>query len=449
MGKTMFRRFKRYLTVVAIFAILVLVTSCEERIEYKPFDIIEVIFLPFIEEEKTLIAKVDTEIAYYTYIAEPLFSLSSGGLVYGGTDGEEKDLGPTGEESAGRFTQGKWYFHVFAYNAKRELVRDGECIVYLAKNAVTGLKNTVPITIYRTSLKTGSVHFSFTTTAVSSSLPYVRVIPIRQGEVKATRTFYASSVNEDETATFNFTITGLQAGVWEFRLETYDNSVKEGGGAVSTYILGDGTTEVTGTIYPSEWIDAGFAIEMPDPVEGTIGSDVSTRVGNVSFSWTSLSGIPVTYSWYVNGSLESTTAVASWSTHFSKPGVYSVTCIATDESGLEKGYSTITVTVQGDASNRLSFSYGGNETSFTKTLPQVQINGTPLVRVHIEDPNGVILCSGYPTLTESSGIWRGTISFIDPSSTNDGEVEVEIKNGTITVTLSKIARGTVTIGVSV
>lgn len=440
----MFRRFK----YLAIIAILVLFTACEERIEYKPFDIIEVSFLPFIEEEKTLVAIVDTDIAYYTYIAEPLFSLSSGGLVYGGTEGAEKDLGPTGKESAGRFTQGKWYFHVFAYNEKGELVRDGECIVYLSKNATTGLKNTVPITLYRTSLKTGSIHFAFTTTAVSSSLPYVRVTPIRQGEVKATRTFYATSVNEDETATFNFTISGLQSGVWEFRLETYDNSVKEGGGAVSTYILGDGTTEVTGTIYPSEWIDAGFAIEMPDPVEGTIGSDVSTRVGNVSFSWTSLSGIPVTYSWYVDGSLASTTTTSSWSKYFSKPGVYSVTCIATDEGGLEKGYSTITVTVQGDNSNRLSFSYGGNETTITKTLPQT-INGTPLVRVHIEDPNGVILCSGYPTLTQSSGVWTGKISFIDPSSTNDGEAQIEIKNGTITVKLSKVARGTVTVGVSV
>lgn len=202
------------------------------------FDIIEVSFLPSDVEDKTLVAEVDTQTAYYSYEAEPLFELSSGGEVYGGTGGKEKQLGATGTESAGRFTQGRWYFHVYAYNAAGALIRDGGTEAYLAKNAATGLRNTVPVTLYRTALRTGEAHFSFTTTAVSSAKPYVRVTPSREGEVMPVRTFYASSVNEDGSADFDFTIAGLQSGTWEFILETYDNGVKEGGGAVSTYILG-------------------------------------------------------------------------------------------------------------------------------------------------------------------------------------------------------------------
>lgn len=311
------------------------------------FDIIEVSFLPSDGEDKTLVADVDTQTAYYSYEAEPLFELSSGGEVYGGTGVKEKQLGATGTESAGRFTQGRWYFHVYAYNAAGALIRDGGTEAYLAKNAATGLRNTVPVTLYRTALRTGEAHFSFTTTAVSSAKPYVRVTPSREGEVMPVRTFYASSVNEDGSAAFDFTIAGLQSGTWEFILETYDNGVKESGGAVSTYILGWDTTEVSGSVYPSEWIDMGFAITMPDIVAGTLGSDIEINPGNASFEWTQTSGQSSSFRWYVAGELKQSGSSPRYTQAFTRAGVYSVTCVAVDGSGLEMGHSTVTVTVRG------------------------------------------------------------------------------------------------------
>ena len=151
----------------SVLATAMLLASCKvEQVPSSGFDILEVSFNLTEPEDKTLVADIDTASAYYSYVAEPLFSLSSGGEVYGGTDGVEKRIGERGTESCGRFTQGKWYFHVYAYNAAGALIRDGETEVYIAKTAADSYKTTVPITIYRTSLRTGDVHFSMTTTSV-------------------------------------------------------------------------------------------------------------------------------------------------------------------------------------------------------------------------------------------------------------------------------------------
>ena len=447
----MFRKpvYHRAMFFMAVIATILSFTSCNGQVEVPAsgFDIIEVSFSPTDGEDKTLVADIDTATAYYSYVAEPLFELSSGGEVYGGTDGKEKQLGPTGTESAGRFTQGKWYFHVYAYNAAGALIRDGETTVYLAKNATTGLRNTVPITIYRTALRTGNAHFTFTTTSVSADKPYVRVTPVRQGEAKPVRTFYANSVNADGSASFDFTITGLQSGVWEFRLETYDNNVKEGGGAVSTYILGGDTTEVSGSVYPSEWIDMGFAITMPDTIAGTIGSNVSIKAGIASFNWTATSGTAATYKWYLDGEPVQTGTNAFFTHTFSKAGIYSVTCVAVDASGLEMGHSTVTVTVTETAASKASWNFflpsGGTH---TENLPGA-ITGTPVARVHMEDPNGVIVYSGYPTLNGSGTTWSGSFQYKENGTSYTGTVS--ISGGKISLTLPTGHAGSITMGVSV
>lgn len=411
-------------------------------------DIVEVSFLPVDGDDKTLSAVIDTETAYYSYVAEPLFELSSGGVVHGGTDGVEKRLGSTGTESAGRFTAGKWNFHVYAYNSAGALIRDGETTVYLAKSVATGLKNTVPITIYRTALRTGSAHFSFTTTSVSSDRPYVKVTPIRQGVEKSVRTFYATSVNADGSASFDFTVGGLQSGAWEFRLETYDHDVREGGGAVSTYILGGDTTEISGSIYPSEWIDMGFSITMPTPVEGTIGNNIKIKRGTASFTWTQTSGQDASYKWYVDGALKQNGASKNYTHAFEKAGVYSVTCVAIDPSGEEMGYSTVTVTVEDTAGANASWKFTIiSAGTHTETLPGA-ITGTPLVRIHMEDANGVIYYSDFVALTGSGTTWSGTYTYRNPDNDATLTGKVAISGGKISLTLTARFAGNITMGVS-
>lgn len=435
--------------VLTALAALVLFASCkaQQEVPKSSFDIIEVSFKLTESEEKTISADIDTEPAYYSYVAEPLFSLSSGGEVYGGTDGVEKRIGEYGNESCGRFTQGKWYFHVYAYNAAGGLIRDGETETYIAKSADTEYKTTVPITLYRTALRTGDVHFSMTTTSISSTKPYVQVTPVRQGEAKAVRTFYANSVNADGSASFDFTITGLQSGVWEFLVNMFDSNVNVGGGAVSTYILGDDVTEVSGEVYPSEWINMGFAITMPVQVEGNIGSGVYINTGTASFTWHGTSGTPAKYKWYLDGVLQNEGTSGTFSHNFTKAGVYSVSCVAIDSSGLEMGYSTVTVNVLESSTANASWTFtspSGGAT--TKTLPGA-ITGTPLVRVHIEDPNGVIVYSGYPSLSGSGSTWSGSFKYTQSGVDRTGTIS--ISGGKITLTLPAAYSGPITLGVSI
>lgn len=106
-------------------------------------------------------------------------------------------------------------------------------------------------------------------------------------------------------------------------------------------------TEISGSVYPSEWIDMGFAITMPDTVAGTLGSDIEINPGNASFEWTQTSGQSSSFRWYVAGELKQSGSSPRYTQAFTRAGVYSVTCVAVDGSGLEMGHSTVTVTVRG------------------------------------------------------------------------------------------------------
>lgn len=436
--------FRNVSFVFILLSILFGVSCREEIIPYKE-ELVTVSFDCSIAQEKTLTAEIDTDIALYTYTAEALFTLSDGSYVYGDTNGAEKNIGPLGSETFGSFTQGKWKFHVYAYNKDGGLVRDGETTVYLRKNDDTGLLNTVPITITRTSLRTGSVHFSFITTQVSTSKPYVIVTPVREGEVKAARTFYAASITDDK-ATFDFTLSGLQSGAWEFRLETYDGTVKEGGGAVSTYILGNDTTEVSGEVYPTEWVMAGFAITMPEQITGTIGTSISASPGNVSFLWSSTSGTATKYKWYIDGTLKADGTSTSFTNNFQNPGIYSVTCVAIDASGKEMGHSTCSVNIAATAAVKSSWTWTNLKTASPKSET---LNGTvtkrPTVRLLIEETSGVILYSGYPSITGTTGSWTATGSLTQNGTAIT--VTITLTGTTVKVSSSKDISGYVTVEV--
>lgn len=439
----------RGLLTSVVILLLSLFVSCNGVMNQptSQFDILEVSFAPEEVEEKTLLqAEVDTKTAYYSYYAEPLFEFSSGGVIHGGTNGKEVQLGKTGKESAGRFTQGKWYFHIYAYNAKGSLIRDGETEIYLKKTAEGNLKVSVPITLRRTELRTGSVHFAISTVSVNSTAPYVRVTPVRQGEKMPVRTFYAKSVNPDNTATFDFSVTGLQSGMWEFIVELYDNDIRLGGGAVSTYILGGDTTQISGTVYASQWIDAGFAIVMPTPVEGTIGTAVDMGIGEHTFTWSPSSSIPANYKWYVDGVLKKDGNFKDFTHNFTKPGVFAVTCVATDREGLEMGYSSVKVTVTSASTGKFSWTTTIAKAGevYTYKLP-TQISGKPLIRVHMELGSGVIVYSGYLTNLVGAGqSWSGSFKYKD--SDKEETITIALKNDQCQLRGTAPFEGVITIG---
>lgn len=426
--------------------LLLLVTSCEsEVIPYKE-ELIKVSFLQV--EEKTLEATIDTEPAKYTYTAEALFTLSDGSFVYGDTNGKEVLIGEKGDEMVGPFTQGKWRFHVYAYNKDGALIRDGETDIYLRKDEKTYLYNVVTINIKHTELRSGGVHFSFKATRIdktdSASLR-VEVTPIRQGEMKAARVFYSNSKTETEE-TFDFKLTGLQSGIWEFWLEIYDGKTKLGGSMVSTYILGNGTTEVRGEIYPSEWLVAGFYITMPQQVEGTIGKGDTISPGAVTFNWKNWKAVPSKYEWFVNGVLISSgKTLTSFTYDFTAPGIYSVTCVAYDSDNMEMGSSTCTMTVETPETPKAIFKFTNPKkaTGSRGTLSQ-KVTRQPIVRINAETEEGTILLSGLPTLTGTSGKWQGKVTNSDTGL----EITVVLTGTTITLSYNQDVVGIVNVEVA-
>ena len=433
-------------TLCLVILLTAFLVSCEsEVIPYKE-ELINVSFARI--EEKTLEATIDTEPAKYTYTAEALFTLSDGSFVYGDTNGEEVLIGAKGDEMVGPFTQGKWRFHVYAYNKDGALIRDGETDVYLKKDEKTYLYNVVTVNIKHTELRSGSVHFSFKATRVDSSdsIPLrVEVTPVRQGEMKAARVFYSNSKTETEEF-FDFTLTGLQSGIWEFWLEIFDGKTKLGGSMVSTYILGNGTTEVTGEIYPSEWLVAGFNITMPRQVEGTIGKGDTISPGEVTFKWKNWKVEPSKYEWFVNGVLiESGDTLTSFTYNFTAAGIYSVTCVAYDSENMEMGSSTCTMTVETPETPKATFKFSNPKkaTGSSGTLPKA-VTRRPIVRVNAETEEGTILCSGLPELTETNGKWQGSITGEDTGL----EITIVLTGTTLTLSYNQDVVGTVSVEVS-
>lgn len=441
---------KRWRVALSILFFFLLITtvfvSCDNIVIPYKEELVEVLFT--LNEEKTLEANVDTDIALYTYTAEALFTLSDGSFVYGDTNGVEKEIGKTGLEKVGPFTQGKWRFHVYAYNKDGALIRDGMTDVYLKKDEKTGLTNVVSIKIERTQIRTGSIRFSFKATRLDKDegkTLRVEVTPVRQGEAKAKRVFYSNSKTETEES-FDFTLTGLQSGVWEFRLELYSYDVKVGGSTISTYILGNGKTEVTGEIYPTEWISVGFSITMPIQVSGTIGTSVTVAPGTVTYKWKNHGAVIAKYEWFVDGILkESGASKDSFTYTFSNPGVYSVTCVAYDNSGKEMGSSTCVTEVVVSETPKNIFTWTnpkkatGNTGSLSGTVTKM-----PTVRIHVEDASGSIIYSGFPSLTGSNGSWTDTVS----SSTSALKITVSLSGNQIKVSYTEDVVGTVSLEVA-
>lgn len=428
------------------FALLYTLTGCSPVTVPYTEELVNIAFDCTDGEYKTVTAEIDTETAYYTYTAEALFTLSDGSYVYGDTEGKEVRIGTTGAEIIGPFTQGKWRFHVYAYNQDDGLIRDGGTDFYIRKlDTSTPFFNSIPVTIYRTALRTGNVHFLLTTTQVSSEKPYVKVTPTRQGEAKAERIFYATKTTEDE-ATFEFTLTGLQPGGWEFAFETYDNDVKEGGATVQTYILGNDTTEISGEIYPTEWIHAGFDITMPTQITGSIGDEMSLKPGTYNFQWYPSGGEPVQYRWSLNGVDQKKGTSNTFSYNFQNPGVYTVTCVAVDKTGTEMGYSSCTVNILTTEQAKTSGTWKSPTAgSYTLTLPGT-VTKKPTMRLLVEDTVGSILYSGYPSLSGTTGNWKATATYTQNSETVT--TTIVLTGTTATITHSKDISGTVVLEVS-
>ena len=148
---------------LVVLAALVVCVSCSESPVSGPSEIVEAHFS--VSADRALYASVDTVVTYYTYTAEPLFSLETPAEIVGRRS-SEYNLGPSASTSLGYFTAGRWNFHLYGYNSSDQLVREGETTLYLRKTA-SGINNSVPVTMYRSESRKGAVTIRFKTNNVS------------------------------------------------------------------------------------------------------------------------------------------------------------------------------------------------------------------------------------------------------------------------------------------
>lgn len=398
-----------------------------------------------LSEEKALYAQTDTATAYYTYTAQPLFTLEHPAEIVG-IRSTEYDFGPDGGAEVGYFTAGRWRFHVYAYNAAGFLIREGETEVYLRKTA-SGVRNTVPVTLARSTSRTGSIRFTFVTNDVSASGGRIGISwSCDQGAFTAEE--YRTPVSQaDNVSTYDFTLEGLQSGVYVFRIALYDGAVRIGGSTVSAYILGSDpvavTTTVTGQVYPAEHLLVGFTMDVPEVITGTVGEySVTGEVGTPSvFTWTPQTGEAVRYAWYLDGVLQSEGTSASWSWTPSAPGAYTVTCVGLSATGLETGSAVCLLTVPWTTVE--TFSATWESPSGTKSVPYTgTARASTLVRLAIEDSTtGRTVYRDYLTLArQSEGVYTCSVGV------SGRTLSFRLQGGALTMTPSVALTGwTVTV----
>lgn len=391
-----------------VFLILMLLlVSCAQN---PTSDLVEASF--DVSQEKWLTGQIDTETAEYRYTAEPLFTLENPNQIYG-TVTEEKSIGENGSSYLGVFTAGKWRFHLYAYNKDGNLIREGETELYLRRTA-KGLTNLIPITLYQSTSRRGSVHFAFETNMTSRDSAYVELsYSANNGAYSNPVKFYPSeSSYETNISKYDFTLTDLQAGTYVFVVNLYDTKILLGGSAVSTYILDNATTQITGTVYPSEHILTAFSIEIPPAMTGTIGSQINGQVGTqYTFTWNPLTGEPYKYVWRKDGTVVKESKEATWTWTPDAPGCYTISCTALSQTGLEAGTSSCLLNIQ--SGRREVYKAKWESPSGTKTLSYTgEIVPSSLVRLHIDDGLTTVITT-YLALVEESGVYKSNVTLPD------------------------------------
>lgn len=414
-----------------VFLILMLLlVSCAQN---PTSDLVEARF--DVSSEKWLTGQIDTETAEYRYTAEPLFTLENPNQIYG-TASEETSIGENGSSYLGVFTAGKWRFHLYAYNKDGNLIREGETELYLKRTA-KGLTNLIPITLYQSTSRRGSVHFAFETNMTSKDSAYVELsYSANNGAYSNPVKFYPSeSSYETNISKYDFTLTDLQAGTYVFVVNLYDAKILLGGSAVSTYILDNATTQITGTVYPSEHILTAFSIEIPPAMTGTIGSQINGQVGTqYTFTWNPFTGEPYKYVWRKDGTIVKESKEATWTWTPDAPGCYTISCTALSQTGLEAGTSSCLLNIQ--SGRREVYKAKWESPSGTKTLSYTgEIVPSSLVRLHIDDGLTTVI-TAYLALVEESGVYKSNVTLPDGQ-----KLAFTLSNGTLSMAVTGSLEG--------
>ena len=263
----------------------------------------------FSADLKAISASIDLQISSWQYKATPRFSVQAPSYIQGGTDW--KTMSMSGMESAaqGPFTQGEWTFGVRALNTAGKVIYEGESTAYiklLDKNAAQ--VNRVSVRLSPATSGQGSIRISITTNTTSENGMSAKLM-YRKTSSSTWRTFTDfTKANSNGKTSFTGTISGVDAGNYVINFTVMESSTTVGGQSLSTTVLPNEQTVISGDIIPSAYIGGVLDINLPDTIAGTI-----------VYSATAKTGVPLTMRWNNTGTATPSTIL--WSVS----GVYSGT----------------------------------------------------------------------------------------------------------------------------
>ena len=252
-------------------------------------------------------------------------------------------------KNIGYFTAGEWKFWAE--------VRKGSNVIYSSPVAGTtywirsNQDNSPTITVKPATGGNGNIAFSVNVPSTSGVAPTapeaITVLINNSGEgIVLDAPTYA-----DGLATFSGHRNDLAPGPYTvtFKYTDKGGTVTEGAAQAVTVFAGQ-TSNITGTIDAGKWHPTSITIKAPgiDPFTLTPESAHKIPLGEAvvfTASATSTQGNAITYKWYVNGNGPQNIGNATLSYGLSDPGMFDITCTATDETAGVTASKTVFVQV--------------------------------------------------------------------------------------------------------
>jgi len=332
---------KKLIVLCLLLAVsMIICISCaqEPEEEYRAVEESEtvkytsVVFMPVVQQVKSISQTNSTTPTSFRYKAEPMFEKNDSQINYGDTSGFEsltKDAQSGYYSGANRFVQGKWTFTVEGLVGDVVLYRGSVDVILNSANQVI----TINLPGCFDSLKSGTVNVSISVPCLSESETGVFTANLFTAEYQALSNPSSISLTPNYSSGTVVVGTGsanLPEGMYILEV-SYSDSGASVGPAQTAFIVKQGmTTTVSGNIENSEFVSTSFALNY---LRGSISRSSEKTNNKYVYTFNADGGVsPTNCIWFVNGTRQdSTTNQMSWDSSVS--GLYYITCIALRKSG--------------------------------------------------------------------------------------------------------------------
>ena len=304
--------------------------------------------------QKAISSDTDLSGMTYWYKAEPQWSQDR--PIHGGTttDGEHYYFVMIPNYSAGAapknigyFTAGEWKFWAE--------VKKGDTVIYSSPAAGTPYTiftgNTSPtIKVTPATGGNGSITFNVQVPATGGADPEHETLEVyvnnNRDDVVVNRTGYANGL-----ATYEGYKLDLVPGAYTVSFKYIDEGgTWTDGAAQAVTVFAEQESNITGIIDAGKWHPTSITIKAPgiDPFTLTPESAHRIPLGPAvvfTASATSTQGNAITYKWYINGNGPENVGSATLNYELNVPGMFDITCTATDATAGVTASKTVFVQV--------------------------------------------------------------------------------------------------------